>query len=73
MSQRLYEPLKNWIIEKGKAKVDGNGNPYYSDVYTADSQPLNLRRGKKHFTYQLDVVLVRKGRIRVLEITQTEN
>lgn len=73
MSQSLHEPLKNWIIEKGKAKVDGNGNPYYSEVYTADSQPLDIRRGKKQFTYQPDVVLVRKGRTRVLEIAQTEN
>ena len=72
MSQSLHEPLKNWIIELAKSKVDGNGKSYYDNVYTADSQPLDIRRGKKHFTYQPDVVLDRKGRTRVLEIAQTE-
>lgn len=73
MTQSLHEPLKNWLIEMGKTKKDGKDNSYYSEVYSGDSQPLDIRRGKKHFTYQPDVIYVRKGRTRILEIAQTEN
>lgn len=73
MSQSIHDPLKNWLVERAKTKTDASGKPYYSAAYSGDSQPLDIRKGRKHFTYQPDVVLDRKGRVRIIEIAQSEN
>lgn len=67
----LHEELKNWLIDLGRNVKDKRGKPYYS-TWTGDSKQLVVRMGKKHDTYQPDVVWKHRDEICVFEIAFTE-
>ena len=67
----LHEELKKWLIDLGKNVKYKRGKPYYS-AWSGDSKPLDIRIGKKHDTYQPDVVWKHRNEICVFEIAFTE-
>jgi hypothetical protein len=65
--------LKQWLVELGKQSKDANGNPRYEASYSGDSEPIDIRYGKKHVEYIPDVVWNRKGRLHIIELAFSEN
>ncbi len=72
MSVNAHSIFKEYLIEVGKSVKDARGNPYY-EVYSGDSEPLDIRHKKKHFEYQPDVVWKRKGKLYLIEIAFNED
>jgi hypothetical protein len=72
LSESLHDSLKQWLVELGKQTKDANGNPRY-EAYSGDSQPIDVRYGKKHVEYNPDVVWNRRGRLYIIELAFSEN
>jgi hypothetical protein len=72
MSERLHNPLKQWLVELGEQTKDSRGNPRY-EAYSGDSQPIDIRYGKKHVEYKPDVVWNHRGQLHIIELAFSEN
>jgi len=72
LSENLHDSLKQWLVELGKQVKDAKGNPRY-EAYSGDSEPIDIRYGKKHVEYNPDVVWNRKGRLYIIELAFSEN
>ncbi|MEM3697466.1 MAG: hypothetical protein QXQ94_08230 [Candidatus Bathyarchaeia archaeon] len=72
MSERTHDVLKEYLLELGRSVKDFKGKPYYR-VYSGDSEPIDIRLGKKHIEYLPDVVWERKGRPLIIEIALNED
>lgn len=73
MSEGSHYTLKNFLLELGESIEDSKGRKYYDRVYSGDSEPLDIRHGRKHIEYQPDVVWKRRGRYFLIEIALTED
>jgi hypothetical protein len=65
---RVHDALKYWLIALGENTTDARGKQYYEDVYSGDSKPVDVREGMSHLEWRPDVVLVRRGRMTIIEI-----
>jgi hypothetical protein len=72
LSETLHDSLKQWLVELGKQIKDAKGKPRY-EAYSGDSQPIDIRYGKKHVEYNPDVVWSRRGRLYIIELAFSEN
>jgi hypothetical protein len=72
LSESLHDSLKQWLVELGKQIKDARGNPRY-EAYSGDSQPVDIRYGKKHVEYNPDVVWRHRGRLYIIELAFSEN
>jgi len=72
MSEKAHNTLKEYLLELGRNVKDSKGKPYYR-VYSGDSEPIDIRRGKKHIEYAPDVIWERKGRPLIIEIALNED
>ena len=71
MSERTHEVLKKYLLELGIKVTDARGEPYY-EVYSGDSEPIDIRLRKRHLEYLPDVVWERRGKPFIIEIALTE-
>jgi hypothetical protein len=72
LSERVHNALKEYLLELGEESKDSTGRPYY-EVYSGDSQPIDIRLGKRRIEYKPDVVWEYKGKpYLVIEIALTE-
>lgn len=60
LSGSPHDALKAYLLDLGKKVEDYKGKPYY-EVYSGDSEPIDIRLGRRHIAYQPDVVWVKKG------------
>ena len=67
-----HEELKQWLLDLGKKVKDAKGKPYY-DVYSGDTQPVDIRMRKRRVAYQPDVVWDRKGKLYLIELAFNED
>lgn len=67
-----HNELKQWLLNLGKKVKDAKGNPYYK-VYSGDSEPVDIRLGKRHIPYQPDVIWDRKGKLYLIELAFNED
>lgn len=72
LSESLHDSLKQWLVDLGNQIKDSRGNPKY-EAYSGDSQPIDIRYGKKHIEYSPDVVWNRKGQQYFIELAFSEN
>jgi len=72
MSGKLHDQLKNWLLEVGEHSVDRKGKLYYTRTYSGDSEPLDIRKGKKHVEYRPDVIFERGKSRFIIEIAQND-
>jgi len=72
MSERIHELLKTFLIDLGKSVKDSRNNPYYDNVYSGDSEPVDIRLGKRHLEDKPDVGWERRGKPFLIEITMTQ-
>lgn len=72
MSESLHDSLKQWLVELGGQVKDARRNPRY-EAYSGDSQPIDIRYGKKHVEYNPDVVWNHKGQLHIIELAFSEN
>lgn len=72
MSEKVHGALKEYLLELGTNVKNSKGKPYYR-VYSGDSEPIDIRLGKKHYEYLPDVVWERKGRPYIIEIALSED
>lgn len=72
MSEKVHSALKEYLLELGTNVKDSKRKPYYR-VYSGDSEPIDIRFGKKHYEYLPDVVWERKGRPLIIEIALSED
>ena len=64
--------MKKFLIELGKSARDSKGNPYY-EVYSGDSEPLDIRLKKRRFEYPADVIWKRRGKYVIIELAFNED
>jgi len=72
LSENLHDSLQQWLVELGEQAKDAKGNQRY-EAYSGDSQPVDIRFGKKHIEYNPDVVWNRKGKLYIIELAFSEN
>lgn len=72
MSESVHEVLKAYLLDLGKEVKDARGNPYY-EVYSGDSEPIDIRFRRRHIEYLPDVVWERRGKPFLIEIALTED
>ena len=72
MSERTHVVLKEYLLELGKKVKDGRGQPYY-EVYSGDSEPIDIRFRRRHIEYPPDVVWERRGKPFIIEIALSED
>lgn len=73
MSEKsLHEQLKNWLINLGKSMKTKRGKPYYSKVWSGDSESVVIRFGQRHDVCQPDVVWKHRNEKCIFEIAFTE-
>ena len=63
--KKVHDELKQWLLELGEK--------YGYDVYSGDSEPIDIRIKKKHIEYKPDVVWVWKGGLYIIEIAFSED
>jgi len=68
-----HNELKQWLIDLGKSVKDKRGNPYYTDVWSGDSQSLDIRVGSKHAECNPDVIWKYRSGKCIFEIAFTED
>lgn len=68
----LHTSLKKWLIELGE-NYTYNKKRYYQRCYSGDSEPIDVRKGKRHIEYQPDVIFERNGRLSVIELAFEED
>lgn len=69
----FHDSLKSWLISKGQARTTESGKRYYSRCYSGDSQPLDVRVGKRRFEFQPDVIFDKNGVLDVIELAFEED
>jgi hypothetical protein len=67
-----HDELKHWLIDLGRRAKDSRGNAYYQ-CSSGDSEPLDVRLGKKHVPYQPDVIWARRGKVIIFELAFNED
>jgi hypothetical protein len=72
LSESAHQILKKYLLELGESVKDSRGKAYY-EVYSGDSEPLDIRLGKKHLEYQPDVVWKRRGTFLIIELAFNED
>lgn len=72
MSESAHNVLKKYLLDLGKSAKDSKGNPYY-EVYSGDSEPVDIRLKKRHFDYPPDIIWKRRGRFIIIELAFTED
>ena len=72
LSASLHDSLKQWLVELGERAEDAKGNAKY-EAYSGDSEPIDIRYGKKHIEYNPDVVWNNKGKLYIMEVAFSEN
>lgn len=71
MSESVHEILKRYLLDLGREVKDSRGKPYY-EVYSGDSEPIDIRLRRRHIEYLPDVVWERRGKPLIIEIALTE-
>jgi hypothetical protein len=66
-----HDQLKHWLIDLGRRVKNSRGSACYQCT-SGDSEPLDIRLGKKHVTYQPDVIWTRRGKVRIFEFAFNE-
>jgi len=72
LSGSPHDVLKAYLLDLGKKAKDSKGKPYY-EVYSGDSEPIDIRLGRRHISYQPDVVWMRRGSPFIIEIALNED
>jgi len=72
LSENFHAVLKQYLLELGEKVKDAKGEPYY-EVYSGDSEPIDIRVKRKHITYAPDVVWERRGKPFLIEIALNED
>jgi len=67
-----HDELKQWLLDLGKKVKDARGKPYY-EAYSGDSQLVHIGLGKRHVSYQPDVVWDRNGKLYIIELAFNED
>jgi hypothetical protein len=63
----LHQGLKDWLIDLGGSQKTSSGKLYYKS-YSGDSNPIDVRMGKRRIHYQPDVVWEHAGATIVIEL-----
>jgi len=71
LSQSIHEILKAYLLDLGKEVKDSRSKPYY-EAYSGDSQPIDIRSGRRHIEYSPDVIWERRGKLFIIEIALNE-
>jgi len=69
----FHNDLRDILIEFGEKALDKNNKTYFSRSYSGDSEPLDLRRGRKSTEWNPDIIWIRKGKTFITEIALSEN
>lgn len=69
----FHDELKKLLVESGANATSSNGKPYFSRSYSGDSEPIDVRRGRKSVEYAPDVIWERVGKKFIIEIALNEN
>ncbi|HMK94311.1 MAG TPA: hypothetical protein VK536_02805 [Candidatus Limnocylindrales bacterium] len=73
MSETAHTALKKYLTELGKTVKDSKGKPYYDSCGSGDSEPLDIRSGKRHLEYYPDVIWERGGKHFLIELSFTDD
>jgi len=69
----IHNNLRDLLVEMGSKGIDSKGERYFSRSYTGDSEPLDIRRGKKSTEWNPDIIWIRNGKTFITEIALSEN